>query len=255
MSIWTSTQGTGTDIVVIHGWGMNANVWQPLLPELTSQFRVTQIDLPGFGDSHSLTLSPSLEDICHDILPSLPQQFHVLGWSLGGLVATQLAVQCPQRVLSLATVASSPYFIANDDWPGIKPVLLQQFQRSLRSDFKATIERFMAVQAMGSPHAKQLIKQVRHWIFEKPMANTESLKNGLSLLQQADLRTQLADIQQPFMRFYGRLDSLVPVAVSDLVQALAPQSQQHVFNHCAHTPFVSASIPFAERYRQFLSAV
>ena len=92
MSIWTSTQGTGTDIVVIHGWGMNANVWQTLLPELTSQFRVTQIDLPGFGDSHSLTLSPSLEAICHDILPSLPQQFHVLGWSLGGLVATQLAV-------------------------------------------------------------------------------------------------------------------------------------------------------------------
>ncbi|MGM0526668.1 MAG: pimeloyl-ACP methyl ester esterase BioH, partial [Pseudomonadota bacterium] len=79
-----------------------------------------------------------------------------------------------------------------------------------------------------------------------------SLKNGLTILETADFRQRLKDISCPFIRFYGRLDTLVPAKVIPLVNRLAPNSSQHLFEHCAHTPFVSASHSFADHYRQFI---
>ena len=113
----------------------------------------------------------------------------------------------------------------------------------------------MAVQAMGSPHAKALIKQVREWVFAKPMANQQSLLAGLKLLEETDFRAKLGEINQPFIRFYGRLDSLVPAAAINLIDELAPDSECEVFPHCAHMPFISQTHDFATRYRRFLSAV
>ena len=255
MTISKSVHGAGADIVVIHGWGMNSNVWQTLIPELSDSFRVTSIDLPGFGDSNDQQLADSVAAVCERLLPELPESFHILGWSMGGLIATELALTQQQRVLSLATVGSSPFFIEESSWPGIKASLMQQFYQQLDRDFGKTIERFMAVQAMGSPYAKALIKQVREWVFAKPMANPKSLLAGLKLLEETDFRTKLGEINQPFIRFYGRLDSLVPAAAINLIDELAPDSECEVFPHCAHMPFISQTHDFATRYRRFLSAV
>jgi len=252
VSIWQQTQGNGSDIVVLHGWGMNANVWTPLIPELAQHHRITVIDLPGFGDSNQEILSDNLGEVSAHIVKQLPAKFHLLGWSLGGLIATEIALNYPHRVQTLATVASSPHFIEAPKWPGIKPVLIRQFHQQIEQDFAKTIERFLAVQAMGSPQAKEQIKQVKRWVFDKPLGNPESLKNGLTILETADLRERLEDITCPFTRFYGRLDTLVPAKAIPLVNRLAPSSSQYLFEHCAHTPFVSASQSFADNYRQFV---
>ncbi|MGM0481928.1 MAG: pimeloyl-ACP methyl ester esterase BioH [Pseudomonadota bacterium] len=253
MAIWQHSVGAGEDVVVLHGWGMNANVWQPLMAKLGADKRVTAIDLPGFGESNDELFSDDLHQVSKALLAVLPRRFHLLGWSLGGLVATDMALQAPDRVATLATVASSPCFVEQPQWPGIKPGVLQQFQRQLSKDFKQTVERFLAVQAMGSPHAKEQIKQVRQWVFSKPMANADSLRNGLTLLQDTDLRARLADLTMPFCRFYGRLDSLVPAATIPLVNDLVPASDAILYPQCAHMPFVSATDDFSRHYHQFLA--
>jgi len=219
---------------------MNANIWQPVVPGLSEHFQLHCVDLPGFGGSAWTSENDvSLESFVEQILPVLPQQFHLLGWSLGGLIATQIALHYPGRVLSLSTVASSPHFAENDDWAGIKPDILQQFQQQLDSNFKKTIERFLAIQAMGSEDAREQVKQVKQLIFAKPLPNPEVLKASLGILQDADLRPQLPNIKAPFYRFYGRLDSLVPERAIDDISALAPKSKTVVFNKSAHAPFIS----------------
>ncbi|WP_404401160.1 pimeloyl-ACP methyl ester esterase BioH [Idiomarina seosinensis] len=253
MAIWQQSVGVGEDIVVLHGWGMNANVWSPLINGLSSDKRITAVDLPGFGDSHDELFSANLEDVSAALLAVLPQRFHLIGWSLGGLVATEMALRAPDRIATLTTVASSPCFVEQPQWPGIKSALLQQFQRQLSKDFKQTVERFLAVQAMGSPHAKEQIKQVREWVFSKPMANPESLRNGLSALQTTDLRAHLSSLNMPLYRIYGRLDSLVPASVIPLVDKLAPDSDAMLYRQSAHMPFVSATSEFVEQYRRFLN--
>ncbi|MCK7458838.1 pimeloyl-ACP methyl ester esterase BioH [Idiomarina aminovorans] len=253
MSLSITCCGTGTPFVVLHGWGMNANIWQPVVPALSEHFQLHCIDLPGFGDSTWSSKSDvSLESFVEQILPALPQQFHLLGWSLGGLVATQIALAYPERVLSLSTVASSPHFAENDNWSGIKPDILEQFQQQLDSNFKKTIERFLAIQAMGSEDAREQVKQVKQLIFAKPLPNSKVLKAALTILQTADLRQQLPSIEVPFNRFYGRLDSLVPERAIDDISDLAPNSQVVVFNKSSHAPFISEPERFVS---ELLSAV
>ncbi|MDV6317224.1 pimeloyl-ACP methyl ester esterase BioH [Idiomarina sp. HP20-50] len=253
MSLSVTCCGTGTPFVVLHGWGMNANIWQPIVPELSEHFQLHCVDLPGFGDSNWVTDNEvSLKSFVEQLMPALPERFHLLGWSLGGLIATQIALNYPEQVLSLNTVASSPHFVENRDWAGIKSGVLEQFQQQLDGNFKKTIERFLAIQAMGSPDAREQVKQVKQLIFTKPMPDSRVLKAALTILQTADLREQLSKIQTPFSRFYGRLDSLVPERAIDDISALAPASKAVVFSKSAHAPFLSEPKSFVN---ELLAAV
>ncbi|MGR2766017.1 pimeloyl-ACP methyl ester esterase BioH [Photobacterium ganghwense] len=247
------TQGQGSDLVLIHGWGMNGAVWQQILPQLAEHCRVHVVDLPGYGHSHAL-LAEQIEEMTDMVLASAPEQATWLGWSLGGLVAKQAALRAPERVSRLVTVASSPRFAARETWRGIKPDVLADFRRQLDDDFHTTVERFMALQAMGSPTARQDIKRLKEAVLSRPAPNPQALANGLKILAEVDLRDQLADLQQPWLRLYGRLDGLVPAKVAHDLDTLAPQSQREIFASASHAPFISHPEAFLEVLTDFLAA-
>ncbi|MBW3141165.1 pimeloyl-ACP methyl ester esterase BioH [Ferrimonas balearica] len=232
-------QGEGAPLMLLHGWGMNGAVWQEMASELVALgFRVGAVDLPGFGYSGALPQT-TLSGLAHAVLAAESEPVHLLGWSLGGLVATQAALMAPQRVRSLVTLASSPCFQAGPDWPGIKPEVLAQFADQLAQDLPRTVERFFALQAMGSPSAKADVRQLKAAVTARPQPAPSALADGLTILASADLRLQLHQLTMPWLRLYGRLDGLVPARTVSQVDALAPQSQSVVLAKAAHAPFIS----------------
>ena len=163
-NLWWQTVGKGDcHLVLLHGWGLNAEVWHCVQEELASQFTLHLVDLPGFGRSHGFG-AMALEEMAQQVLERAPQNAIWLGWSLGGLVASQIALTHPERVQALVTVASSPCFSAREDWPGIKPEVLTGFQQQLSDDFKRTVERFLALQTMGSDTARQDARTLKNKI-------------------------------------------------------------------------------------------
>ncbi|MBU3824573.1 MAG: pimeloyl-ACP methyl ester esterase BioH [Candidatus Oceanisphaera merdipullorum] len=254
MSVYLESRGQGPDLVLVHGWGMNGAVWQPLVERLESDFCMHMVDLPGFGHSKPLPDGALLSDWSQAVLEVVPQQAAWLGWSLGGLIATQAALQAPSRVSQLLTLASSPCFVAKDNWPGIKPEVLTAFAEQLNEDHEAVIKRFLALQAMGSEHAKTDVRQLRHSLNSKPSPNTDALIAGLNLLADVDLRTQLAELQMPALRLYGRLDGLVPYKTIPLVEALLPTAnrRQYIEAKASHAAFISHPDATAEKIRAFL---
>lgn len=249
-------------LVLIHGWGLNSAVWQPLIDSFpdsfTEDFNVIPLDLPGFGVNVGIDIHPySLVNICQSINQAIAQPAIYLGWSLGGLVATEMALCYPEKVLGLITVASSPRFLEENGkkerdnqamWPGIKPKVLDAFHQQLQVDIKKTISGFLKIQAMGSPHIRQDIKQISQLVFQHEMANQATLDQSLKLLESSDYRKQLKDITQPFLRLYGSADSLVPKAVIEKVSKFAKHSDLHIFKQASHAPFIS----HAEDFKQIL---
>lgn len=155
-NIWWQTKGQGNvHLVLLHGWGLNAEVWRCIDEELSSHFTLHLVDLPGFGRSRGFG-AMSIADMAEAVLRQAPDKAIWLGWSLGGLVASQIALTHPERVQALVTVASSPCFSARDEWPGIKPDVLAGFQQQLSDDFQRTVERFLALQTMGTETARQM---------------------------------------------------------------------------------------------------
>lgn len=245
-----STQvGNGDDLILLHGWGLNSEVWQTLLPHLIPYFRVHCLDLPGFGESEweaeFAQLGAMSDRIRQYIESECTAPVYMLGWSMGGLIATDLALRQPSLVKHLMTVASSPHFVASNNWPGIDESVLNDFQAQLADNPSATLKRFLAVQTLGSPHAREDMKTLRQQLLSKPLPNTEALQAGLSWLQYCDLRPQLPELTMPFTRFYGRLDSLVPAKVTEHIAT----GDMQIFAHSAHAPFMTESVEFAEAVR------
>ncbi|UTZ40038.1 pimeloyl-ACP methyl ester esterase BioH [Vibrio campbellii] len=242
--------GQGPDLVLLHGWGMNGAVWQQTVESLQPYFRVHVVDLPGYGysaESHA----EDLAKIADLVLQDAPEKAVWLGWSLGGLVATHIALNAPQCVSKLITVASSPKFAAQRPWRGIQPNVLTAFTDQLLEDFSVTIERFMALQAMGSPSARKDVKQLKQAVLSRPQPNPDSLLVGLNILADVDLRDALTSLSMPMLRLYGRLDGLVPIKVASDLNEQLPSTQQFVFNQSSHAPFMTEHEAFCLQVREF----
>lgn len=87
--------GSGPPLVLVHFLGGHRNVWRPVLPHLTRRHEVITVDLPGFGESRSLTGSPTLPRLTESVAATIAElglrRPAVAGISLGGGVAIELA--------------------------------------------------------------------------------------------------------------------------------------------------------------------
>ena len=238
-SLVSRTVGTGNDLVLLHGWGMNSGAFSSFIPFLSDHFRVTTIDLPGFGENaHAVPETYTLSSLTDMIMPYLPAQSIVAGWSLGGMVAQSLALNQPD-LRGVITLASSPRFVAGPGWPGIDPTLLSDFKTQLGQDYRKTVDRFLAIQAMGSNSARQDIKRIRQQIMDYPAPSSAALHGGLGILGEEDIRDRIGRIQTPSLRIYGRCDTLVPSSGIDRICELHPQADTVVLPHASHAPFIS----------------
>jgi pimeloyl-[acyl-carrier protein] methyl ester esterase len=266
-SLTHSQQQNKIPVVLLHGWGLNSAVWQPLLALFSAQkdspFEFITIDLPGFGDNSQQTLTPySIESICDLINQTITKPAIYLGWSLGGLIATQMALSYSNKVLGVITVASSPCFVEQEGegksnltdvvWPGIKLGVLDNFHKQLAHDTKKTITGFLKIQAMGSPHIRQDLKLITKLVMAHTQPNKKTLDESLNLLSDTDMRAQLKSLVQPFLRLYGNNDSLVPKSVISLINTLSPTSDHHIFMQASHAPFISHLDDFHQVIQQWL---
>ena len=251
----TCTKSSDLQVVLLHGWGMNSGIFDEFTPLLSDVASITTIDLPGFGcNQHVVPVPYSLENVAAVVAERLPTKCVVLGWSLGGLLAQSLALSHSDKVMGLITIASTPQFVAEGEWPGIAPRVLAQFEAQLGQNYAQTLDRFLAIQAMGSATAKQDIKRIRQALSHYPEPSRDALAEGLKLLSSENLRAKIADIEQPTLRLYGRLDSLVPHQAIPLIQALQPAAQSLTLAHASHAPFISHAEETAQTIRTFLCA-
>ncbi len=237
--------GSGIPIVFLHGWGLNSAIFQPIASRLASDFEVISIDLPGFGQNHAMQLTDySLPQISAMVAECITTPALIIGWSLGGLIASDLALHHGDKVRALVTITSSPCFVAEPNWPGINAELLKSFHQQLSFSAEKTIAGFLKIQAMGSEHVRQDIKVIKQLVDQYPQPSNQTLDDSLSLLETVDLRSKIQALEIPILRMYGRLDSLVPKAVISQVDKLLPNSDCYTFQKASHAPFISHSDEF-----------
>ena len=146
--------GQGPDLVLIHGWALQGGVFAPLVQRLADRFTLHLVDLPGHGHSREDTTPLRLPFVVNAIAAATPPAVWC-GWSLGGLFALHAAATLP-KVRGLAMIAATPRFVRGDDWPhAVEPAVFEQFGRELATDFGGTLERFLALDVMGSAHARE----------------------------------------------------------------------------------------------------
>jgi len=251
--LYREIEGSGPDLVLLHGWGLHAGVWDLLLPKLSAQFRVTRLDLPGHGRSRGLPMPDSLEALAQQVMATLPPRAVLLGWSLGGLVALRMALDAPQRIRGLVLANTTPRFVTAPDWrPALPPEFLQEFADGLAKDYPETLRRFLSLQAQGDEAARACLRRLRESLFAHGEPDTASLAVGLELLRRCDLRSELHALRLPTLVLAGGYDQLTPAAASQHMAKQIPYAQLRVFPKSAHAPFISHADEFISVLVQFM---
>ena len=233
--------------IFLHGWGLSSAVWSDTVQHLPG----ATPDLPGYGASP--TVSPyTAESLADALAANIAAPVELIGWSLGGMVALALAARHPGKVARLVLVGSTPAFAARGDWPhGMEMGVLNDFARSLALDYRATLARFLSLQARGGDAARVVIGLLRERLREQSEPAPAVLAAGLELLRATDLRDQLPRIACPTLVVHGAHDTLCAPAAGAWLAGHLANGVLASHDHAAHAPFLSHPDWFVATLREF----
>ena len=236
--LFCQTFGQGEDVVLIHGWGMHGGFLCDFAERLAQTYRVTILDLPGYGGSPMLA-DWSAENIASLLAASVPEKAHWIGWSLGATLVLFLSGLFPGRVRSIGMIAGNPRFSAGKAWPhAMQRNVLLDFQRDLREDSELTLLRFLKLQTMEMENSRQVYSHLKTRLKDHP-PHPDALAAGVDILLSADLRDRLRTLPQPVLVLLGARDTLVPVAVGESISRLNASIEVNVLRKAGHIPFIT----------------
>ena len=250
--VFVESIGEGDPLVLVHGWGMHGGLMRDLAMDLSENFQVFVVDLPGHGRSEPLPGFP-LDEVLERLKAALPSSAHWVGWSLGGLISLAMAAESPQVVHSLSMIASSQRFFESAGWPGVKKDLLDQMGREFAADYLATLNRFVGLQTFGQDGARQLSRRILAMMAGASSPDMDSLLGALNLLRDLDLREEFSGLAHPLLSICGGRDRLVPVAQTiELGRLRGALSETLVIDKAAHLPFMTHRHEVVAALREFL---
>ena len=232
------------NLVLLHGWGTHPVIWEPLLAQLPSEWKVHNQALPGYAGS-AFVAQYELDGLTEALVPQLPDRAVLVGWSLGGLVAMLMASRWPEKIHRLVLIGTTPCFVSRPDWPyAVAPEVFDGFAQSLELNYEDTLRRFLALQALGSASMREVLRELRIRLLSLPRPSNIVLHGGLDILQKSDLRKALPSM--PINIVHGSGDRLAPIEAARWLAKKSGDGRLLEIPGAGHAPFLSHPVEVAE---------
>ncbi len=248
-----ATRGATLELVLLHGWGCNREIWRPLLSQLRPWANVTLLDVPGVAPGVPLPCG-EVGAALDELLAQCPPRAVFAGWSLGGQLAIEIASRHPERALAVVTLASNPHFTAAGAWPGMDPQTLAAFTAAAQAEPAATARRFDSLQSSGAAAPRALLRRLQAL---RSTAPPDVPAAGLHWLAALDQREQLAGLPQPQLHLLAAEDALVPAALAPSLRSLLREhthTEVDVFPGACHLLPLERPAEIAARLHSALSS-
>lgn len=229
-------QGQGPLVLFLHGTGGSARAWANQLRRLSRTHRVVAVDLPGYGESELGNRIHSVDDY----VPFLDAWMDHAGWdeavlvgsSMGGRLALQLALDYPKRVKALVLCNSSGLQLT--DHPTMSPSQ-GTFAEFMKALFYRPSDQLLAARA-ASP--------LPPWY--------ETMQRLSAGTGRVDLTERLSEIQVPTLILWGEHDRVIPPAHAAAFQSGIKDSQLRYLPKCGHVPMLERPSEVNEAIAEFL---
>lgn len=221
--------GSGEPIVLVHGLGGRAEDWANLMPQLVrDHHRVYALDLPGYGRSAeprdaSYSIAEESQAVEAFMNNLHLRRTDLAGWSMGGWIAMQVALDEPQRIRRLV-IFDSAGITFNLNWntdlfePNT-PAKLAVLDKLLMPGKPPHVPGFVE-------HAIFRYEDQHGWVVKRSM---DSMLTGKALLDN-----KLGGLKMPMLIVWGAQDHLLPVSMGEQIHRDVPQSEMAIFNGCGH---------------------
>ncbi len=248
--------GQGRPVVLVHGFTGNSRNWALTVPVLRSQYRVVSPDLRGHGLSAKPTHPEdySLEVMAQDVIALLGHLglagCHLVGHSMGGMIAQLVALEAPQLLRSLVLVDTSA------EPPGA--LRTEARARLVRIAMEQGMEAVWEAQLALNPQAEELRAQpqfLQTWKEQFLMTSREAyIYCSHHIANRRPLLQDLGGLRLPVLIVCGERDEPFVEPSYRMHQAI-PGSRLEIIPHCGHTPQIERPQEFNRLLLGFLQEV
>jgi pimeloyl-ACP methyl ester carboxylesterase len=238
--------GAGQPLLYLHG-ARGAGRWLPFMEALSQNFEVIVPEHPGFGQSETPNWLDNIGDLAYfylDFIEGLGlDQVHLVGTSLGGWIAAELAVRNQSSLRSLTLVAAAGIHVQGVQKGDIFLWSAEELARNLFYDQKLA-EAMLQEQA----NQEELDIQLRNRL-------TTAKLSWQPRLYDVHLAKWLHRITLPTLILWGAEDKLIPLQYGPAFRDLIPNARLEILPNCGHLPQVEKTTDFVDRVTRFLQGV
>ena len=253
------TQPVGADgaplIVLAHSLGTGPLIWEPAVPLLTKEYRVSLLTLPGHGVAPVPTDAFTLDELA-DVVADRVRELagtastagtagtaYFAGVSIGGALALTLALRHPDVVTRAASLASAASLGSSEHW---KTRAATVRTRSTSALIAASAQAWFAPESIS--REPELIGRILHALQD---TSDEGYARCAEALAAYDLRDRLAEVRVPVLALGGGQDEVAPEERQDDLVAGIPNARKVMIEDAAHQPPAESAAAVAEALLAF----
>lgn len=239
---------TGEAVIFLHAIGTNRHLWDRQQEMLRSSFRTIRADLPGHGETPVPDCILSIFEISAAVLGLMDElsleAAHVVGASLGGMVGMALAIDNPERVLSLTAAdvradAPKPY---REMWDQLIAMAETQGMQAVAAFMKA---RWFGETPTGSKNDMRCVSDALN------STSVSGFVASARAIQQMDFAHRVAEISVPSLLLVGENDGVLPRLMLDMCQGM-PHAKFVEIKGAGHLPNIDQPGAFDDALTGFL---
>lgn len=236
-------KGTGQNkILLIHGNVASANWWGPTMDSLQDKYDCIAVDLRGYGQSvagsKTVTIALHAQDIMETLEDMKFYPFVVVGHSLGGAVAMELAKTYPDRINKLVLVDSAQLQGLGDyDCAALEPIVANP--SLLKMALQATFFQPMPV-------------QLADVLMEDCVRAKDAFIPNTKALMQTNYTSDVPKFFKPVLVIRGEQDKVIPLVEAEKIAAAYPHSTMVSIPKCGHNPPLEATEIFSKTLTEFI---
>lgn len=234
-------------VIFIHGLGENLDSWVNQIEHFKSDYRVVAMDLRGHGRSSDGSKPITIAQLAADVIALMDKlnikQAHIVGLSMGGIIAQELAINYQSRLLTLSLCNTASF--ATDEAKAKLAGRIDMINAVTMDD----MANFIVTACLPEKYDQKIYDQA-FAIFRQN--RREPYLAATIATFSIDYRQDLAKINIPVLVFTGEFDKATPVEASEFIHQAISQSELHIIKGVGHLSKLEKPAEFNQLIEQFI---
>ena len=254
VDLYYEIHGTGKPLLIIAGLASDSQSWQPIMKELSQNYRVITFDNRGVGRTKPQDIETSIQDITEDCIALIKHiglsSVNLLGHSMGGFVALDCAIRYPEYVSKLILAGTSAFNSERNnalflDW-------ISYLEKGMNSELWFR-NIFYWIFSKLFFEDKEALNNAVQFAIEYPYPQTKiAFKNQVKAIKEFNCLEDLPGINSKTMIICGKEDLLFPPEESFNELQAIPGAIFSIVEHAAHSIFIEKPVEFMVLIQNFL---
>jgi pimeloyl-ACP methyl ester carboxylesterase len=247
--------GKGDTLILLHGYCEDSSIWFDTAKKLAANNTIVMIDLPGFGKSSLFRKDYNMSDLAEMVLHLASElhlsSFHLMGHSMGGYIALEVATKEPEKIKSIGLIHSH-CFTDSDDKIANRKKAIDFIKKHGTQFFLQEFYTNLFAEKNIQPFTQEILDMRKRY---KDISAEAIIQGAKAMIKREDRSDTLRKINCPVFMFCGKEDAAVSYNLSLIMASIPKFCDFHLLESVGHVGFIEAKGRWIKAIKGFLNIV